>query len=160
MSLDRIVGAATLILGLLYLLSARMIPTDGATDAVGPKTYPFFLGAILLALGAIQLLSAAGAKKDNPAPRHAPQAHSWMRAAVDEYGLAFAVMVWTALYIAVFEKLGFVISTTIYSLALMAYFNKHKWVANVCSSFGFSVIAYALLAKLLGANLPAGILTL
>ena len=67
------------------------------------------------------------------------------------------VVVWTAAYYFVFNELGFVISTSIFLFPLMAYFNRGKWIANVVSAVGFSVLIYVLFVKL-DVNLPSGIL--
>ena len=40
----------------------------------------------------------------------------------------------------------------------LLYFNRGKWVANVLTSILFAVIAYLMFTKLLGVNLPPGIL--
>ena len=67
-------------------------------------------------------------------------------------------MVWTAIYFAVFVPLGYLISTSIYLLALTAYFNRGKWAANVLTSVLFCVISYLLFTKVLGVALPRGVL--
>ena len=64
----------------------------------------------------------------------------------------------TFLYFLVFERLGFVIATTIYLIALMAYFHRNKWTSNVLTAVLFSVGAYLMFTKLLGVNLARGIL--
>ena len=69
-----------------------------------------------------------------------------------------AIAVWTAIYIATFEPLGFVLSTAIYLLVLTAYFNRNRWLMNVLTSVLFAVISYFMFTKLLGVNLPLGIL--
>ena len=65
---------------------------------------------------------------------------------------------WTAIYIVTFEPLGFVLSTAIYLLVLTAYFNRNRWLMNVLTSVLFAVISYFMFTKLLGVNLPLGIL--
>jgi putative tricarboxylic transport membrane protein len=59
-----------------------------------------------------------------------------------------------------FEALGYVLATSIYLLVLTSYFNRGKWVANVLTSVLFSLISYLMFTKLLGVNLPPGILGL
>ncbi len=71
-------------------------------------------------------------------------------------GMIVAVTVWTCIYYAVFDKLGYVIATTVYLLALMAWFNRGKWVANVLTAVLFSVLSYIMFVKL-DVNLPRGV---
>jgi len=66
------------------------------------------------------------------------------------------VTVWTGIYFWVFDKLGFIVSTTLYLLALMAWFNRGKWLANVLTAVLFSVLAYIMFVKL-DVNLPRGV---
>ena len=73
------------------------------------------------------------------------------------YLMIAGVVVWTFLFFLVFEKLGFVIATTIYLFALMAYFNPRKWVTNALTSLLFCVGSYWMF-KILGVNLAQGIL--
>ena len=47
------------------------------------------------------------------------------------------VAVWTLCYFLVFEKLGFVIATAIYLVALTSYFNPGKPIPNVLTSVLF-----------------------
>jgi putative tricarboxylic transport membrane protein len=69
-----------------------------------------------------------------------------------------AVVAGTAVYLAVFTLLGYVIATSIYLLVLMAYFNRGKWIANILTSVLFCVLSYLMFTKLLGVTLPRGVL--
>ena len=68
------------------------------------------------------------------------------------------MVVWTGLYIAVFERLGYVIATTIYLLALMAYFHPGRWITNILTSVLFCAGSYVMFNYVLGVNLAKGIL--
>jgi len=67
-------------------------------------------------------------------------------------------VIWTAIYLAFFELLGYVIATTIYLIGLMAYFHRGKWTTNVVTSVLFCVGSYVMFTKVLGVNLAKGIL--
>jgi hypothetical protein len=51
-----------------------------------------------------------------------------------------------------------VIATSIYLLALMAYFHPAKWTTNILTSVLFCVLSYLMFTKLLGVSLPRGVL--
>jgi len=68
------------------------------------------------------------------------------------------VAIWTGLYLAVFEWLGYAIATSIYLLILMAYFHRGKWTSNILTSVLYSFISYWMFSRLLGVSLPRGIL--
>jgi len=149
---DRIICAVTLLLAVVYLYATAQIPTLEIGDPLGPKAFPRLLGIGLILSAVLLFLETVRAGKGQapqPAlPAHG-QRHLWIVA---------AVVVWTALYFLVFEKLGYLIATTVYLLALMAYFNRGKWLANVLTSVLFCVISYLLFTKALGVTLAKGVL--
>ncbi len=61
-------------------------------------------------------------------------------------------MLWTAVYFAVFEWLGYIISTAVYLIVLTAYFNRGKWIANILTSVLFGIGGYVMFSKLLDVN--------
>ena len=57
---------------------------------------------------------------------------------------------WTALYFGVFDRVGYLVSTTIYLLVLTAVFNRGKWLANTLTAVLFAIGSYVLFVKILG----------
>ena len=154
---DRIILACTLVLAGVYFWATAQIPSLELGDPLGPKAFPRMLGVGLL-LGAAMLLveiirNTAKAKlsagQGGASSELKGDRHHW---------LVVAIAVWTAIYIVTFEPLGFVLSTAIYLLVLTAYFNRNRWLMNVLTSVLFAVISYFMFTKLLGVNLPLGIL--
>ena len=68
-----------------------------------------------------------------------------------------AVTAWTAIYYALFDALGYIVATAIYLFALMAWFNRGKWMPNTLTSVLFCVLSYVMFVKL-DVNLAKGIL--
>jgi putative tricarboxylic transport membrane protein len=152
MMADRIIFVCTLILAAVYFYATSLIPSLEIGDPLGPKAFPRLLGVCLL-IGAAMLYLEMWRERQAPAPER-PRAgpkdirHLWILG---------GVVVWTAMYYAVLEKLGYVIASAIYLLALMAWFNRGKWLANVLTAVLYSIVSYAMFAKL-DVNLPRGIL--
>jgi hypothetical protein len=71
-------------------------------------------------------------------------------------GMVAGVTAGTGIYYAAFEPLGYIVSTAIYLLALMAWFNRGKWTANVLSAVLFSILSFIMFVKL-DVNLPRGL---
>ena len=150
---DRVIIVCCFVLALAYFYGTSQLPSLEIGDPLGPKTFPYLLGAALLvATGLLGLehwkdaRSAApvpAARTEKPDRRHLP--------------VLAAVVVWTGVYFAIFEALGFVVATSIYLLALMAWFNRGRWFANVLSAVLFSVGSYVMFAWL-DVRLPGGIL--
>ena len=72
-------------------------------------------------------------------------------------GMIAAIAAGTGLYYAAFEPLGYVVATTVYLVALTAWFNRGKWVANVLTSVLFAGLSYWMFVAL-DVRLPTGIL--
>ncbi len=150
MLIDRLIAAAALLLAAVYLYATSKIPTLEIGDPLGPKAFPVLLG-IALILGAILLFIETLRKSPVEAERAQPESrkHWW---------LIGGVVVWTALYFALFDRVGYLVTTVVYLLPLMAVFNPGRWVANVLTSVLWAVGSYALFVKVLGVSLPAGVL--
>lgn len=65
--------------------------------------------------------------------------------------------IWTGIYYATFERLGFIVATTLFLLPMMAWFYRGKWVANIISAIAFSALTYWLFVSL-DVRLPKGFL--
>ena len=154
---DRIILACTIVLAGVYFWATAQIPTLDLGDPLGPKAFPRMLGVLLL-LGALMLfLEIFRGRRNDKQPgvkgggETAAQwaAHHWM---------VLAVSVWTALYFVAFEPAGYVLSTTAYLLGLTFYFNRGRHLMNGLTSTLFALFSYLMFTKLLGVNLPPGIL--
>ena len=154
---DRIILACTLLLAGVYFWATAQIPSLELGDPLGPKAFPRMLGVGLL-LGAamllVEIIRNTAKAKLSAGQGGASTELKWDR----HHWVVVAIAVWTAIYIVTFEPLGFVLSTAIYLLVLTAYFNRNRWLMNVLTSVLFAVISYFMFTKLLGVNLPLGIL--
>ena len=150
---DRIIFVCTLLLAGVYFWATAQIPSLELGDPLGPKAFPRLLGIGLLIAAAMLLLEILRERKKEKSAA-APAAWHWE----PHQWVIVAVSVWTALYILAFERLGFMLSTTSYLLALTAYFNRGRWLINVLTSVLFAVISYFAFTKLLGVTLAPGIL--
>jgi len=152
MMADRVIFICTIVIAAVYFYATTLIPTLEIGDPLGPKAFPRLLGVCLL-IGAgllfIEIWKERGAAAPEPSRSRAEDMrHLWALA---------AVTVWTAVYYLAFERAGYILATALYLLALMAWFNRGKWIANMGSAVLFSVLSYAMFLKL-DVRLPAGIL--
>lgn len=154
MMTDRVILVCTVIIALIYLYATTLIPTLDIGDPLGPKAFPRLLGICLLIAAGLLLLEILKDRKAGVKPPAEGELAQWRYA-----GVIASVAVWTALYYAVFEKLGYIIATTIYLLALMAWFHRGKWVANVLTALLFAGLSYWMFVAL-DVRLPRGILPL
>jgi putative tricarboxylic transport membrane protein len=150
---DRVIFVCILVLAGVYFYATEQLPSLEIGDPLGPKAFPRLLGVALVITAVILLIEMLRARK-RKAPRAAPKTERSNRGV---YFVIAGVVAWTFLFFLAFERLGFVIATSLYLLALTAYFNPGKWVTNALSSVLFCVGSYWMF-KVLGVSLPQGVL--
>ena len=149
---DRVILACTILIAVVYLYATTLIPSLEIGDPLGPKAFPRLLGiCLLIAAGLFALEMWRDHKAKVPPPAEGELA-PWRYA-----GMIAVITVWTGIYYAAFEPLGYVVSTLIYLLGLMAWFNRGKWVANVATAALFAGLSYWMFVAL-DVRLPTGIL--
>ena len=152
---DRVIFVCIIVLAAVYFYATAQIPTLEIGDPLGPKAFPRLLGIGLLITAAMLFFEMRStARQPRPAatqPHDGDRSHLW---------IIGGVTAWTAVYFAVFEPLGYVISTAVYLVGLTAYFHRGKWVANVLTSVLFAIGTYLLFVKVLGVTLAKGVLNL
>ena len=157
---DRVIFVCTLLLAGVYLYATEQLPTLQIGDPLGPKAFPRLLaiGLIVTAVALLFEILRARKKQTTTTPLHesgAPPSGQRDRRA---YAVVSLVVVWTFLYFLAFERLGYVVATSIYVLVLMACFNRGKWAANALTTLLFCAGSYYLFTALLGVTLPRGVL--
>ncbi len=149
---DRVIFACTVLIAVVYLYATTLIPSLEIGDPLGPKAFPRLLGiCLLIAAGLLALEIWRDHKAKVPPPAEGELA-PWRH-----IGVILAVTVWTGLYYLAFERLGYVVATAIYLVALTAWFHRGKWVANGVTSLLFAGLSYWMFVKL-DVRLPTGIL--
>jgi putative tricarboxylic transport membrane protein len=148
---DRVIFVCILILAGAYFYATEQLPSLEIGDPLGPKAFPRLLGVALVITAIVLLVEMLRAPKR---PKLQPKPEENDRGA---YLVIAGVVVWTFLFFLVFEKLGYVIATTLYLIALTSYFNRGRWIANVATAVFFCVGSYWMF-KVLGVNLAQGIL--
>jgi putative tricarboxylic transport membrane protein len=150
---DRVIFSLTVTLAAVYLYATEQFPSLEISDPLGPKAFPRLLGIALLLTAGGLLLEMVRARKIKAAVDKPGAAGGWRHTLV-----VSAAVIWTALYFAVFERLGYALSTTVYLLGLMAYFHRGKWLVNLLTPVLYSFISYWMFTKLLDVTLARGIL--
>jgi putative tricarboxylic transport membrane protein len=152
MMTDRVIFVCTIIIAAVYLYATTLIPSLEIGDPLGPKAFPRLLGIFLLIAAALLFLEMWKDRKAKTAPSPGSELEPWRYA-----GMILAITAWTGMYYAAFERLGYIAATAIYLLALMAWFHRGKWVANVATALLFSGLSYWMFVAL-DVRLPQGIL--
>jgi putative tricarboxylic transport membrane protein len=153
MKADRIIVVFTVLLAAVYFYAIEQIPTLDIGDPIGPKAIPRFLGVALLVTAGLLILEMRMAAKKNQVTDTSVAENE-----KSEPKLVAIIVVFTALYFAAFEWLGYAIATAIYLNVLMAYFNKGKIKTNLLTATLFSFGSYFVFTKLFDTPLAPGLL--
>ncbi|HEX6004817.1 MAG TPA: tripartite tricarboxylate transporter TctB family protein [Burkholderiales bacterium] len=149
---DRVILVCIAVLAAVYFYATSQIPTLEIGDPLGPKAFPNLLGIALVITGGMLFFEIL---RDRKNPAAATGAGGVDRRVVV---VLTGVVIWTALYLSVFELLGYMIATTIYLIGLTAYFHPARWTTNIVTSVVFCVGSYLLFNHVLGVNLARGVL--
>ncbi len=150
---DRVIFIGILVLAGVYFWATSKIPTLEIGDPLGPKAFPRLLGIGLLIAAAMLLAEILKARKSEPDEdaKAGPQD-------ISSYKIVAGVVVATGAYFALFELLGYAISTSLFLLVMTHFFNKGKLWTNIITSVVYGFASYYIFTAALGVNLPRGLL--
>lgn len=163
LSLTLVVALVAFGLGGVYLFGITRIVVPLFADPIGARAFPtviafgMLISGVLLVIEHIQARKASGQEPKSEATGEAKgeaKSEDWPTLSWTVVGVA----AWTAVYLAVFEFLGFLIATALYLIPLMIYFYRGRVVLNIVISVAFAVASYLSLAVALDAQLPTGTL--
>jgi putative tricarboxylic transport membrane protein len=150
---DRIILVCIVVLAAVYFWATSQIPTLEIGDPLGPKAFPRLLGiGLIITAGMLLAEILAERKTAKPAPASGEQGDGSKRTVI-------IAVVATAIYFLLFEPVGYVITTTLYLLAMThVFYVKGRWMINGLTSVIYGVGSYLAFTQALGVNLPRGIL--
>jgi putative tricarboxylic transport membrane protein len=153
---DWVLAICTAIGAVVYLNADSKLPQLQVGDPMGGRVFPALIGIGLL--GSALLLMAETWRRHRPAGADCPtdpdQGHNDLRA---HRLILVGMVLWTALYYAAFEPLGYLLSTLLYMFVLLACFNRGRWWVNAACALGFTLAAYAVFTRFLQVALPQGV---
>lgn len=153
---DRVIFVCILVLAGVYFWATSQIPTLEIGDPLGPKAFPRLLGVGLLISAA--MLLAEMIKERKSAPTESGVTTQAQAPEASTYKIVAGAVVATGIYFALFEPLGYAISTSLFLLAMTAFFHKGHMLTNVLTSVLYGFVSYYAFTAWLGVNLPRGVL--
>ncbi|MFC6041056.1 tripartite tricarboxylate transporter TctB family protein [Paenisporosarcina macmurdoensis] len=139
---DRFASIAFLLIGLLFVIESRSISQSAYGSSVGPNIFPLALGIILILLS-IRLLFET-MKYPHVSGTKEPI----------QYVKFLIIFISAAVYAAVLEPVGYVISTFIFLLIAFQTMERGKWISTILIAGAFSFGVYYFFAEFLGGSLP------
>lgn len=148
-----IISICTILLASIYLYAAFHIPSiKGAGDPLGPKVFPVLISIGLMLSALLLHIEKILAKKKLGSPK---QEISETKTPLLLIGV---IVCWTFIFYIFFEKIGYLLSTTLYLFVLMTFLNRKKLWTNAIISISFSLGTHSLFVKCLNIILPKGLL--
>jgi hypothetical protein len=141
---DRTIGGLCTLFGIVVFFQARTIPNPGL-DPLGPGWMPMIIGIGLAIMGI--LIAVTG----SPRGGMAGESHE----SLGLVGVSFVLMV---AYVLGIERLGYFVSTVIYTALNMRVLNCRDWRHLVGTSVGLAVLLTLLFRNFMRIALPYGLL--
>jgi len=143
---ERVLGVAAVVVGLFALIEALRLTEDTLTGGPGPRFLPASLGLIVAVLGGA--IAVRPSRDRLRGVQAGPGAH--LRIAATLVGLTF--------YAAVFERLGFLIASSVFVALLLLLYGERRWLVVLVVAVGAAGATYIVFARWLGVPLPPGLL--
>ena len=140
---DHVGGAVFIVIAVLVLAVSQDLPF-GTLSSPGAGMLPKLVVGLILAFG---LLLLAQARSSPPFP-----AIAW-----DDLPHAVRVTLFTAVGIALYTWLGFILAVSLLLFALVLLVERKPLLVAAAFSIGVTVLAYTLFAMLLKSPLPRGL---
>lgn len=159
---DMVLSVFVITGALVYLRAAMNLERLQVGDALGPQVFPAIVAICMLGSGLLLIWETwrKQTAPDSAAPP-APRPGDGMAQAAaghQRHLVLVAMAVWTALYYAAFEPVGYIVSTMVYLSALLFYFHRVNPLINLGYAAAFTAVAYVLFTNFLQVVLPSGIL--
>ncbi|MBS7534691.1 tripartite tricarboxylate transporter TctB family protein [Ancylobacter sonchi] len=146
-------SAVTAIFAIGYIRATAALPTPQLVDPVGPRAFPYLIGAGLLICAAGLLVEGLVLFRDEPAV-----AGAGFDLADPRYRIAAGVMGWTLAYYLAFGPLGYMLATGLFLAGLIYVFDGRRLRTTLTVAPIFAVASFYLFNNLLDVFLPAGTL--
>ena len=145
---DIVVGCLVAALGIFVLIASTWISVAGV-HRLSPRTFPYTVGALLLACGIALALKSWTLREEGPAI-------AWP----DGVGVRTitVTLVFVAGYIAIMNLVGLPLATVLYLILSIWYLNRSKWAIAVVIGLVTGLVSYYVFIRLLGLSFPAGFL--
>ena len=144
---DRVSGAVLLVFGVAFAVGAGRYPYS-TPNGPGSGFLPLWLGAVMVVLATMLLVQAT--RSTDPGPAWLPGGRALWR--------LIAVIVGTALFIALMPIVGMTLGTALFLVGLLRFLEGHGWVVTLGVAVATAAANWLVFARWLSVPFPVGIL--
>ena len=145
-SAEIVVAALFLLLGAIVVWDSVRLGARWGSDGPEAGYFPFYIGVLVCAASAINLVVAALKKGDSPA-----------FVGVGQLKLVLSVLIPSTVYVALVAWLGIYVPSIIFIAFFMRWLGKYAWWKVVTVSIGNSVVFYLIFEIWFKVPLPKGV---
>ena len=149
MNLSKIISILFLLVGVTYLVLVFQLESASIGNPNAPKIFPGMVAILMICLS-ITLLA-----QELRSTTNAGETGQSSGVDIENIVQITLVCLCAVIYALLFDRLGYVLSTTIFLEGVLAVFNGPKrWKQNTLVAVIFSAVVYVLFFKLLNVYLP------
>ena len=152
MTTNILTGIISIVLGLVYSITALRLPQMAMGDRLGPKIFPYFVGIVTIITGIAMILQDRNPEKRSKKVDFGFKEHKnvWIKIGLLTIaGIVFGLVI---------DGLGYMIATALFMFFVSMLINRGRLVQNVVIAVLFSVVTYFIFAVALKLSLPRGII--
>lgn len=148
--------AALPLFSALFLWQATKVPEPPRNVMVGPRTFPYIAGVLLLVISLCLLwqLTRRLAGETYAADEMVPLEDE--ETAIGDWPAVWVVLGSLLAVFVLLETFGFVVCISTFLFGLSTFFSPRHWLRNLVVALAFALFFYSLFAYLLGISLPKG----
>ncbi|HNV19149.1 MAG TPA: tripartite tricarboxylate transporter TctB family protein [Rectinema sp.] len=152
MTTNILTGIISIVLGLVYSITALRLPQMAMGDRLGPKIFPYFVGIVTIITGIAMILQDRNPEKRSKKVDFGFKEHKnvWIKIGLLTIaGIVFGLVI---------DGLGYMIATALFMFFVSMLINRGKLVQNIVIAVLFSVVTYFVFGVALKLSLPRGII--
>ncbi len=148
MTTNILTGIISIVLGLVYSITALRLPHMTMGDRLGPKIFPYFVGIVTIITGIAMILQDRNPEKRSKKVDFGFKEHKnvWIKIIA---GIIFGLVI---------DGLGYMIATALFMFFVSMLINRGRLVQNTVIAVLFSVVTYFVFGVALKLSLPRGII--
>ncbi len=152
MTTNILTGIISIVLGLVYSITALRLPQMAMGDRLGPKIFPYFVGIVTIITGIAMILQDRNPEKRSKKVDFGFKEHKnvWIKIGLLTIaGIIFGLVI---------DGLGYMIATALCMFFVSMLINRGRLVQNTVIAVLFSVVTYFVFGVALKLSLPRGII--
>lgn len=148
---DTTVGAVSLASSAIYTIGAWMLPDASIGNPMAPKYFPLLIGGMGLVFSSLLVVQGVRKKTTGSSAGNTGAGRD------EKYWLVILELIGCCLvYAFILEKLGFIISTSIFLGAMLFIVNGRKaWIINIVTAVLYSVGTFFIFNTVFQMTLPS-----